>query len=240
MNGVAVVTGSARGIGRAIAERLLAETGLHMILPDRSEQVVDTAREIGACGEATAVVADLGTEAGMESVAAAVDAAGTPLRILINNAGIVRDGLLGKMSSDDFLAVLRLNLRVPFELTQRLASRFGGDGTVVNLSSRAYLGNVGQFNYAASKGGIAGLTRALALELAPQVRVNAVAPGLIDTEMTAAIPTKVRNRLVAAVPLGRMGEPAEVANTVAFLCSPRSGYITGQVLMACGGRSLAP
>jgi 3-oxoacyl-[acyl-carrier protein] reductase len=98
---------------------------------------------------------------------------------------------------------------------------------------------LGQFNYSASKGGLVGLTRALALALAPRVRVNAVAPGLIATEMTAAMPERVRDKLIAAVPTGRMGAPAEIADVVAFLCSPGAGYVTGQVLVACGGRSLA-
>lgn len=237
MSAVAVVTGAARGIGRAIAQRLLAD-GLQVVLPDRSEAVVETAHELGA--EATAVVADLGTPAGLASVSDAVDAAGAPLRILVNNAGITRDGRLGTLAPEDFLAVMRVNLGVPFALTRLLASRFGDDACVVNLSSRAYLGNVGQFNYSASKGGVVGLTRALALELAPRVRVNAVAPGLIATEMTAAMPDRVRDKLVAAVPLGRMGQPAEVADIVAFLCSSEAHYVTGQVLVACGGRSLAP
>lgn len=237
MSAVAVVTGAARGIGRAIAQRLLAD-GLHVILPDRSEAVVETAQELGA--KATAVVADLGTPDGLASVSDAVDAAGAPLQILVNNAGITRDGRLGTLSPEDFLAVMRVNLGVPFALTRQLASRFGDNACVVNLSSRAYLGNVGQFNYSASKGGVVGLTRALALELAPRVRVNAVAPGLIATEMTAAMPDRVRDKLVAAVPLGRMGQPAEVADIVAFLCSAQALYVTGQVLVACGGRSLAP
>jgi NAD(P)-dependent dehydrogenase (short-subunit alcohol dehydrogenase family) len=238
VSGVAVVTGAARGIGRAIAERLLAD-GLQLILPDRSEQVVECARELERSGTVTPVVADLGTEAGLAAVAGAVETADGPLRVLVNNAGITRDGRLAKLTPDDFLAVMRVNLGVPFQLTRRLAPRFASGGAVVNISSRAYLGNVGQFNYSASKGGVVGLTRALALELAPRVRVNAVAPGLIATDMTAAMPEKVRDKLVAAVPLQRMGQPAEVAETVAYLCSSRSDYVTGQVLIACGGRSLA-
>jgi len=239
MSELAVVTGAARGIGRAIAERLAAE-GLHIILPDRSEQVTETANRLTSRGAAaTAVVADLGAAGGLASVVDAVDATGGALRALVNNAGITRDGRLGKLAPEDFLAVMRVNLGVPFELTRRLEARFVDGGAVVNLSSRAYLGNVGQFNYSASKGGVVGLTRALALSLAPRVRVNAVAPGLIATEMTAAMPANVRRRLVGAVPMGRIGEPVEIADTVAFLCSERAGYVTGQVLVACGGRSLA-
>jgi len=240
MTGIAVVTGAARGIGRAIAQRL-GEDGLTVVLADRSEDVAGTAQQLAGRGlAARAVVADLGTPAGRQTLAEAVDADGGGLRALVNNAGITRDARIAKMQPEDFLAVVRVNLGIAFALTHLLAPRFADPAAVVNLSSRAYLGNVGQFNYAASKGGVVGLTRALALELAPRVRVNAVAPGLIATEMTAAMPDRVRDKLVAAVPMSRIGTPDEVAETVAFLVSDRSAYVTGQVLVTCGGRSIAP
>jgi NAD(P)-dependent dehydrogenase (short-subunit alcohol dehydrogenase family) len=114
-----------------------------------------------------------------------------------------------------------------------------GEGAgVVNIASRAYLGNFGQFNYSMSKGGLVGMTRALAISLAPEVRVNAVAPGLIATEMSMAIPDEIREKMVSAIPLQRMGTPDEIANTVWFLLSPLSSYITGEVLVVGGGRSL--
>ena len=117
--------------------------------------------------------------------------------------------------------------------------RAPGNG-LVSLASRAYLGNFGQFNYSASKGGLVGMTRALALQLAPKVRVNAVAPSLTASEMTLAMPEKVLNKMIASIPMGRMGEPEEIAATVAALASNDMAYVTGQVVVACGGRSLAP
>jgi 3-oxoacyl-[acyl-carrier protein] reductase len=139
------------------------------------------------------------------------------------------------MSPDDFRAVLEINLGVAHRLIDRLLPSLG-EGAIVNISSRAYLGNFGQFNYSMSKGGVVGLTRALALELAPRIRVNAVAPGLIATEMSMAIPQDIRNKMVTSIPLGRMGEPAEVADLVSYLLHP--GYITGHVFVIGGGRSL--
>ncbi|MBX6342851.1 MAG: SDR family oxidoreductase, partial [Thermomicrobiaceae bacterium] len=189
-------------------------------------------------GRAGAGVADMVAAAGREAIAAAVERAGGPLRALVNNAGITRDALIDKMEEDAFLQVIRVNLGGAYLLTRRLLPLFAEGGAIVNLSSRAYLGNVGQFNYAASKGGLVGLTRALALELAPRVRVNAVAPGLIATEMTMAMPEHVRQRLVERIPLGRMGVPAEVASVVAFLVSDAASYVTGQVVLICGGRSV--
>ena len=120
------------------------------------------------------------------------------------------------------------------------AVTFAKGASVVSLASRAYLGNFGQFNYSASKGGLVGMTRALALELAPDVRVNAIAPSLTASEMTRAMPANVLEKMIATIPLGRQAEPEEIAETIAALASPATAYVTGQVLVACGGRSLAP
>ena len=120
------------------------------------------------------------------------------------------------------------------------ADHFADGASVVSLASRAYLGNFGQFNYSASKGGLVGMTRALALQLAPKVRVNAIAPSLTASEMTKAMPAKVLDKMIASIPLGRQAEPEEIAETIAALASPAMAYVTGQVLVACGGRSLAP
>jgi len=142
------------------------------------------------------------------------------------------------MTAEDFRGVLEVNLGVAHRLVAKLLPRLDR-GTIVNISSRAYLGNFGQFNYSMSKGALVGLTRALALALAPAVRVNAVAPGLIGTEMSMAIPEEVRDKMVSAIPMGRMGLPEEVAETVAFLASDDSAYITGEVITVGGGRSLS-
>ena len=143
----------------------------------------------------------------------------------------------GIVTEEDFLRVIRVNLGAAYELTR--ACSFADGAGVVSLASRAYLGNFGQFNYTMSKGGLVGMTRALSLSLAPGVRVNAVAPGLIATEMAMAIPEDVLEKMVAAIPLDRMGTPQDIANVVWFLLSPLSAYITGEVLVVGGGRSLS-
>jgi NAD(P)-dependent dehydrogenase (short-subunit alcohol dehydrogenase family) len=142
------------------------------------------------------------------------------------------------MTEEQFLAVIRVNLGAAYELTR--ACTLNDGASVVSLASRAYLGNFGQFNYSASKGGLVGMTRALALELAPRVRVNAIAPSLTNSEMTRAMPEHVLEKMIASIPLGRQAEPEEIAETIAALASPATAYVTGQVLVACGGRSLAP
>ena len=169
----------------------------------------------------------------------AVDKAGVPLLGLVNNAGITRDSRLINMADEDFASVLDVNLGAAFRLSTALADRITEGGSIVNIASRAYLGNFGQFNYSMSKGGVVGLTRAMALDLAPRVRVNAIAPGLIGTEMAMAIPEDVLEKMVAAIPLDRMGSPDEIASVVWFLLTPLSSYITGHVVVVGGGRSLS-
>jgi NAD(P)-dependent dehydrogenase (short-subunit alcohol dehydrogenase family) len=231
---VAVVTGAARGIGAAIAARL-ARAGLDPLLVDVDPGVEDAAAGLGR--SAGAVVADITEPAGRDAVRAAIG--DRPLRALVNNAGITRDARIGRMSEADFRSVIRINLGGAYEMTRALLDAFAEGGAIVNMSSRAYLGNIGQFNYSASKGGLAGMTRALALELAPRIRVNAVAPGLTASEMTKAMPEHVLDKLIAAIPAGRMADPEEIAEVVCALAAPGASYVTGQVVVACGGRSLA-
>jgi NAD(P)-dependent dehydrogenase (short-subunit alcohol dehydrogenase family) len=226
----AVVTGAGRGIGRAIAERLRPRHDL--VLVDLDPGVEQVAAALGG----TAVVCDVTDPDGRARIVAAAGA----VDVLVNNAGITRDARVVKMEEEAFLAVIRVNLGAAYELTTALSDRFADGASVVSLASRAYLGNFGQFNYSASKGGLVGMTRALALQLAPRVRVNAIAPSLTASEMTQAMPEKVLAKMVASIPLGRMAEPAEIAETVAALASPATAYVTGQVVVACGGRSLAP
>jgi 3-oxoacyl-[acyl-carrier protein] reductase len=233
VNGSIVVTGAARGIGRAIAERLAANPSFTVI-------GVDLASELGlANADIVPVQVDLTADEGIDAVVQAIEDAGGPLMGLVNNAGITRDSRLINMTDDDFKAVLDVNLGAAFRLTNALADRFTEGGSIVNIASRAYLGNFGQFNYSMSKGGLVGLTRALALSLAPHVRVNAIAPGLIGTEMAMAIPDDVLEKMVSAIPLERMGRPEEIANVVWFLLTPLSSYITGHVVVVGGGRSLS-
>lgn len=239
MNGaaIAVVTGAARGIGREIAHRLAAD-GYRLVLVDLSPALAETVSGLEREGAGVMPVeADLTTLAGREAVAAAVGSG--DLRVVVNNAGITRDARLVNLGDEEFAAVLNVNLGAAYLLTRRLAPMIVEGGSIVSMASRAYLGNFGQYSYSMSKGGLVGMTRALALELAPRVRVNAVAPGLIGTEMAMAIPEEVRERMVSAIPLGRMGRPDEVADLVAFLASEAASYITGEVVVIGGGRSLS-
>ncbi|HTR76265.1 MAG TPA: SDR family oxidoreductase [Solirubrobacterales bacterium] len=228
----AIVTGAAGGLGGRIGERLAA-AGHELVLVDLDPAVEAVAAEQGA----RAVVADLTVA---EGVAAAVAVAGEEVGVLVNNAGITRDARATKMSEADFAAVIEINLVAAIRLTLALEERFVDGASVVNLSSRASLGNFGQANYSASKAGLVGFGRALAQRWAPRVRVNAVAPSLVDTPMTRAMPPDVLAKLVAKIPAGRIGTPDDVAGIVAFLASPDAAYITGQVIYACGGRTVAP
>jgi NAD(P)-dependent dehydrogenase (short-subunit alcohol dehydrogenase family) len=215
----AIVTGAARGIGAAVANRLSASHDVLRVDLQPGEGIL--AADVTNPDDRARIVREAG-----------------PVDVLVNNAGITRDARIVKMTEEDFLAVIRVNLGAAYELTRACA--FTEGASVVSLASRAYLGNFGQFNYSASKGGLVGMTRALALELAPRVRVNAIAPSLTASEMTRAMPEKVLEKMIASIPLGRQAEPEEIAETIAALASPATAYVTGQVLVACGGRSLAP
>src|SRR5690606_13138726 len=203
VTGAVVVTGAARGIGQAIGERLQAE-GHTVVGVDVGDGLAETTFE--------PVQVDLTDPAGVAAVSKTVMELDEPLVALVNNAGITRDARLVNLTEDAVEAVLDVNLGAAYHLSQPLAPDLAPGGSIVNLASRAYLGNFGQFNYSMSKGGVVGLTRAMALELAPDVRVHAIVPGLIATEMSMAIPEDIRRKMVDNIPLGRMGEPAEVAD----------------------------
>ncbi len=238
---VAFVTGASRGIGRAIALRL-AFDGAKVALnfASNSSKAESVRNEIESAGGTAMLVQ--GDVSNFETVNAlvkqVVDAWGR-LDILINNAGITRDNLLLKMSEDDFDRVIATNLKGVFNCTKavtRLMMKQRG-GRIVNMSSVVALkGNISQANYAAAKAGIIGFTKTAARELASRgVTVNAVAPGLINTDMTAALSEKVKEVMLQEIPAGRMGTPEDVANAVAFLVSDQAAYITGQVLSVDGG-----
>lgn len=234
---LALVTGATGGLGLRIAERL-ASDGHDLLLVDVTDKVSEVAA--GWSGTATAVVADLTDAAGVDACVTAVDAAGGSLDVLVNSAGITRDARIAKMEPAAFRAVIDINLLAAMRLTLALESRFADGAAVVNMSSRAHLGNFGQTNYAASKSGLVGFTRALSLQWAPKVRVNALAPSLVDTPMTQAMPPEVLEKLVATIPAGRIGSPDDIAGVVSFLASDQSDFVTGQVLLQCGGRTIAP
>ena len=238
---VAFVTGASRGIGRAIALRL-ASDGAKVALnfASNSAKAESVKNEIeSAGGTAMLVQGDVSNfETVTELIKQVVDA-WSRIDILINNAGITRDNLLLKMSVDDFDKVIATNLKGVFNCTKavtKLMMKQRG-GRIVNMSSVVGLkGNISQANYAAAKAGIIGFTKSAARELASRgVTVNAVAPGLINTDMTAALSEKVKEVMLQEIPAGRMGTPEDVANAVAFLVSDQAAYITGQVLAVDGG-----
>jgi 3-oxoacyl-[acyl-carrier protein] reductase len=234
----AIVTGAAGAIGRAVAEELSAQDRT-VVLVDRSEAVEAVRDELrGRGARAEACVVDIAAADAPATVLAVAKRAGGPA-VLVNNAGITRDARVEAMDVEDFRLVVRVNLVAPLRLAEAAAEQLPDGGAIVNVSSRAALGNFGQANYVAAKSALIGATRALALRLAPRVRVNAVAPGLVDTPMTQAMPTHVLDKLVKRVPAGRAADPGEIAAVVGFLCAPASAYVTGQVLLACGGRSVA-
>ena len=238
---IAIVTGAARGIGQAIALRFASE-GAKVVLNDLQFDLLEATAQaiVERGGEALLAPADIGEQAEAERLAQQAMAHFGQIDIWVNNAGITRDALLLKMTAEQWDAVLRVNLTGTFNGCRAAAAQMTtGGGAIVNLSSRAYLGNIGQANYSASKAGVVGLTRTLALELARHsIRVNAIAPGFVDTEMARAVPADVRERVVKTIPLRRMARPEEIANVALFLASEESSYITGQVLVVCGGRSV--
>lgn len=237
----ALVTGGSRGIGRAIA-RTLAREGFQVYLtyvsrPEEAEKTVEEIRSQG--GQARAFVLDVSDGAAVADFFAAEIKDQVNLAVLVNNAGITRDVLLLRMKDEDFDRVLTVNLRGAFLCSREAAKIMSRAryGRIVNISSVVgQMGNVGQVNYAAAKAALLGLTKSCAKELAArQITVNAVAPGFIETDMTAALTDEVRADYVAAIPLRRMGRAEDVAEAVAFLASDKAAYITGQVLGVNGG-----
>ena len=238
---IAVVTGGSRGIGRAIAMTLAAAGATVVVNYQRNAAAADetVAAITAADGAAISIQADVSVSADVERLfKTVIDQYGT-VDILVNNAGITRDTLLLRMKEDDFDTVIDTNLRGVYLCTKaalRPMTR-ARSGRIINITSVVGLiGNAGQSNYAAAKAGIIGYTRAVAREMASRgITVNAVAPGYIETELTAGLGEQVRAAILEAIPLGRLGTPQDVANLVCFLASDAAAYITGQTLTVDGG-----
>ncbi|MCM1192190.1 MAG: 3-oxoacyl-[acyl-carrier-protein] reductase [Butyrivibrio sp.] len=241
---VALVTGAGRGIGRAIALKL-GSMGAAVLVnyngsADRAREVVEQIEGMG--GSAEAICCNVADFDACGRMTEEVIGKYKRVDILVNNAGIARDNLIMRMSEEEYDSVLNTNLKGAFNTIRHLSRYFlkQRSGKIINISSvSGVLGNGGQANYSASKAGMIGLTKSVARELASRgICVNAVAPGFIDTEMTTAMPEKTREAAVGAIPMGRMGLPEEIAETVGFLAGSGSDYITGQVICVDGGMAI--
>ena len=237
----AVVTGGSRGIGRAVAEALAAEGAMVAVIYagniKAAEDTVRTIEESG--GKAFAVQCDVADEDAVTDMVKMVHEKLGTIDVFVNNAGITRDGLLMRMKREDWDAVLSTNLTGVYNCTKAVTKIMmkQRSGSIINMTSVVgETGNAGQANYAAAKAGVIGFTKSVAKELASRnIRVNAVAPGCIDTDMTAVLSDAVKEEMIKSIPLGRTAAPEEVAQAVVFLASQKAGYITGQTLNVDGG-----
>ncbi len=244
-NKIALVTGAGTGIGRQIA-LTLADAGAYVIVnyiepvKESADEVIDTIIKNGGQAEGYACWVNDFTAVG-QMIKDLFEKHGH-IDILVNNAGITRDGLLMGMKEEDFDAVIETNLKGSFNTMRHIARYMVKQkgGCIVNISSvSGVIGNAAQINYCASKAGVIGMTKSMARELASRnIRVNAVAPGMVDTAMTQALSDKAREALLAQIPLGRMAQPEDIANAVAFLASDQASYITGHVLHVDGGMAM--
>lgn len=238
---IAIVTGAGRGIGHAIAVRLASE-GARVASVSRTEgNAQRTADEINAAraDAAKAYSVDVSDHAAVQAAGARILEDFGRVDILVNNAGVTRDGLSMRMSPDDWDTVLNTNLKGAFNFVQSIQRPMikQRSGRIINISSViGLIGNAGQANYAASKAGLIGFTKSLAREMASRgITVNALAPGLIETDMTSVLSDEIRKNILSKIPLGSLGQPDDIANAVAFLASSEAKYITGQVLCVDGG-----
>jgi len=239
-NQIAVVTGAGRGIGRAIALKFAAEGADIACVSRTKENAERVANEVRAVGrKAWAYAVDVSDAKAVAVAAETILAEAGRVDILVNNAGITRDGLLMRMRDEDWDTVLNTNLKSAFSFTKAFARTFLKQraGRIINVASISGLvGNAGQCNYAASKAALIGFTKSIARELGSRgITVNALAPGFIETDMTAALQEEMRTELLKKIPLNQFGQPEDIANAALFLASPAARYMTGQVLVVDGG-----
>ena len=240
---VVLVTGSAQGIGKAAALAFAREGGTVVLNDINEERLNETAAEVKKIGaKCLSVAANTAVLSEVENMFNHILEKFGRLDVLVNNAGITRDAFLHKMKEDQWKQVISVNLTGVFFCLQAAAKimRNAGGGRIINISSAARFGNMGQINYSASKAGVVGLTRTAAKELAGKnVLVNAISPGPINTEMLQSVPRNALEKIIACIPIGRIGEPEELCNLILFLASERSSFITGQVINCDGGWFMA-
>lgn len=237
---IALVTGAGKGIGRAITQRLVDENYFVIAIDIEKETAITFQKDFPA-NQIAFIAADISKEKNVDSLFKTIQKKYSRLDVLVNNAGIIADNMIWKMSVEDFDKVINVNLRGTWLMCREAAKimKEQKSGRIINIASRAWLGNKGQSNYSSSKAGVVSLTRVLALELGKyNVLVNAVAPGLIDTPLTQKLEKDVLQKLIEAQPTKTMGKPEDIGNIVAFLASEKTQFITGQTIYVDGGKSI--
>lgn len=236
---VAIVTGAAKGIGKAISKQLIEENYIVILVDVDKKNGEKLSTELGKL--ARFIKCDISKKEEVKALFDSVKDNFRTIDVLVNNAGIIKDNMIWKMPEDDFDQVIDINLKGTWLMCKEAAiiMREQHRGRIINISSRAWLGNRGQSNYSASKAGVVGITRVLALELGKYgILVNAIAPGLINTPLTQKLPEDVQEKLIQAQPTKTMGKPEDIANAVAFLSNPKTNFITGQTIYVDGGKSI--